>query len=90
MNRRNYIVLGIIIVIMIFAVVALAVNPIFGKSGFALGLDLKGGISLQYRVQFPQGVTPGSTQGNQLITSGISVIQSRIDKFGLTGPRYIR
>ena len=68
MKRRNYILLSIIMVIMVFAVIVLAVNPIFGKDGFQLGLDIKGGISLQYKVQFPQGVTPGSTQGNQLIT----------------------
>ena len=87
MKRRNYTLLGIILVIMVFAVVALAVNPIFGRNGFTLGLDLKGGIALQYQVKFPEGVTAGSSEGNQLISSGISVIQSRIDKYGLASPQ---
>ena len=70
MKRRNYIILGIIGLIMVLAVIVLAVNPIFSGSwkrdGFKLGLDLKGGISLQYKVQFPQGVTSRFDRGQSV------------------------
>ena len=56
MNKRNITVLIILIAVLAFAVSAL-VFPLFGRDNLQLGLDLKGGVLLEYQVQFPEGTS---------------------------------
>jgi SecD/SecF fusion protein len=51
----------------------------FALSGINLGLDLKGGFELLYRLDVPPDVPPGSNLTNETI----EVIQKRIDSVGL-------
>ena len=52
MRRRNTTILIILFVIMALAIASLAVNPVFGRDGMRLGLDLKGGVYLEYQVVY--------------------------------------
>ncbi len=83
MNRRNITVLIILIAVLAFAVSAL-VFPLFGRKNLQLGLDLKGGVLLEYQVQFPAG-TSQSDQAS-LLDRAVAVITTRIDKYGVTAP----
>ena len=83
MNRKNVTILLILVAIFAFAVVAL-VYPLFGRKDLRLGLDLKGGVYLEYQVQFPES-TSASDQSS-LMERALEVIRTRIDKFGVTEP----
>lgn len=78
MRRRNYWLLGILIIILALAVGSIAINPIFGRNGMRLGLDLQGGVDLEY--QFP----PGTSQAD--MNKAKSVIETRINRYGVTQP----
>lgn len=78
MRRRNYWLLGIFTLILVLAVAAIAINPIFGRDGMKLGLDLKGGVNLEYQV--PPGTTSAEVQ------KAVDVIETRIDRYGITQP----
>jgi len=83
MKRRNSILLIVLIAMLVFSIVAL-VFPLFGRSQMQLGLDLKGGVRLVYQAKFPDNTT--KTQQDQLLDQAVTVIQTRIDKFGITAP----
>ena len=83
MNRRNIIILIVLVAIMAFAVSAL-VFPLFGRDNLQLGLDLKGGVLLEYQVEFPEGTSEAEQQA--LVDQAVEIIRSRIDEFGVTEP----
>jgi preprotein translocase subunit SecD len=83
MKRRNVTLFLIIIAMLVFTVVAL-VYPLFGRKGMQLGLDLKGGVYLEYQVQYPEGTS--TADQTTLINKAVDVITTRIDKYGVTAP----
>ncbi|MBN1368519.1 MAG: protein translocase subunit SecD [Dehalococcoidales bacterium] len=83
MNKRNITILIILIAVLAFAVSAL-VFPLFGRDNLQLGLDLKGGVLLEYQVQFPEGTS--EAQKATMLDEAKEIIRSRIDEFGVTEP----
>ncbi len=80
--RKNTLVLVIILAIFAFSVTALF-NPLFGREGMRLGLDLQGGIHMVYQADF-SAIEPGAEE--EAIDGAIAVIEKRIDVFGVTEP----
>jgi len=83
MKKRNLITLCILIAILAFCVVSL-IYPLFGRDKLRLGLDLSGGVRLVYQAVFPANST--DSEQKQLLDQAVTVIQTRIDKFGVTEP----
>jgi preprotein translocase subunit SecD len=83
MNRRNITILIILVAVLAFAISAL-VLPLFGRDNMRLGLDLKGGVLLEYQVQFPEGTSEADQAA--LVQKAVSIITTRIDKYGVTAP----
>jgi preprotein translocase subunit SecD len=83
MNRRNLILLTVLVAVLAFCIVSL-VYPLFGRTQMQLGLDLKGGVRLVYQANFPEGST--KAQQDLLLDQAVTVIQTRIDKFGVASP----
>jgi len=83
MFRKNFILLTILVAILVFSIVAL-VFPLFGRDSMRLGLDLKGGLYLEYQVQYPEGTT--ADEQATLMERALAVIRTRIDQFGITEP----
>jgi preprotein translocase subunit SecD len=84
MYRRNMITLLILTLIFALSIAALVVNPVLGRDGMRLGLDLQGGIYLEYQVQFPEGTL--DTDRENMINQAVEKIRTRIDRFGITEP----
>jgi preprotein translocase subunit SecD len=86
MTRRNLLMLAIILAL--FALAVCVVVPLdrglLGKKGMHLGLDLVGGVQLVYQAQFPEGAT--ASEKARDMDRALTVIQSRIDKYGVTEP----
>ncbi|MFC2040064.1 protein translocase subunit SecD [Chloroflexota bacterium] len=86
MTKRNLIVLGIILVILASAL--WSILPIdstrLGRDGLRLGLDLVGGVHLVYQADFPDDAT--LEQKNADMERTLSIIQRRIDKYGVAEP----
>lgn len=80
--RKNTLVLIIILAIFAFSVTALF-NPLFGREGMRLGLDLQGGIHMVYQADF-SSIEPGAEE--EAIDGAIAVIERRVDVFGVTEP----
>ncbi len=80
--KRNNIVTLIILAIFAFALVALF-EPLFGRDQMRLGLDLKGGVHMVYRADLT-GIEKGKE--GEAIDSAISVIERRINEFGVAEP----
>ena len=80
--RKNTIFLSIIAALFAFSLVALT-NPLLGREGMRLGLDLKGGIHLVYQADFSD-VEPGGE--DEAINGAIAVIERRINILGVTEP----
>lgn len=83
MNKRNITVLIILIAVLAFAISAL-VFPLFGRDNLQLGLDLKGGVLLEYQVQFEEGTA--DSQKATILDEAVAIITSRIDEYGVTAP----
>jgi len=83
MKKGNLLLLTVIAAIFIFAIISL-VYPLFGREGMRLGLDLSGGVYLEYEVEYPEG-TSASDQ-SALMNKALAVIRSRIDRYGVAEP----
>ncbi len=85
MQRRNNIVL--LIILIIFAFTLWAILPVngerFGRK-VRLGLDLVGGVHLVYQAQFSENAT--SADKNAAMERALLTIQKRIDTYGVTEP----
>ncbi len=86
MIKRNTLVF--IVVLMLFTVAMCVIFPInkgiLGNKGLRLGLDLVGGSHLVYQCQFPEGTS--AEEKARDIDRALAIIQSRIDKYGVTEP----
>lgn len=60
----------------------------FGRKGLHLGLDLVGGVRLVYEVEFADNST--SQEKDAAIGRTLTIIQNRIDKYGVTEPEIRR
>ena len=83
MGRRNIIILAIIIIVFAFSVSAVAVTDIFGRSGMTLGLDLKGGVYLEYQAEF--GNESASDNAGRLEETK-NIIERRVNEWGVAEP----
>ncbi len=83
MNKRNITILIILIAVLAFAISAL-VFPLFGRDNLQLGLDLKGGVLLEYQVEFPEDTTDSAKA--DMLNEAVAIILSRIDEYGVTAP----
>ena len=81
MGRRNIIVLAIIIVIFAFSVSVVAVTDIFGRSGMTLGLDLKGGVYLEYQAEFSN---ESASDNAGRLEETKNIIANRVNDWGVT------
>jgi preprotein translocase subunit SecD len=88
MSRSNGIILLIIIILFGLSVWAIVPNSqlsgALNRDGMQLGLDLKGGVHLVYKVDFTDNMT--SAEKKAAIDGTIIKITQRIDKFGVTEP----
>ena len=82
MSRANTIILITVLAIFAFAVCAL-IYPLFDREEMRLGLDLQGGIHMVYQADL-SGVEPGTE--SEAIDGAMSVIEQRINVFGVTEP----
>ena len=83
MGRRNIITLAIVIVLFVFSVSVVSVTNIFGRSGMTLGLDLKGGVYLEYQAEF--GNESASDNEGRLEETK-SIIAKRVNELGVGEP----
>lgn len=83
MGRRNIITLAIIVVLFSFSVSVVAVTDIFGRSGMTLGLDLKGGVYLEYQAEF--GNESASDNEGRLEETK-RIIENRVNEWGVGEP----
>jgi preprotein translocase subunit SecD len=81
MGRKQIITLAAISVLVIFCVCALAINNIFGRDGFTLGMDLKGGTYLEYQADFSGN---SSTSNADRLTEARNIIEQRVNKWGIS------
>ncbi len=88
MSRSNNIILIVIVILLCLSIWAIVpgsgLSKAMGREGMRLGLDLKGGVQLIYRVQFADNVT--ASERNSAMDATILKIQQRIDKFGVAEP----
>ena len=82
MVRTNTLVLIVILVLFIFAVIALF-NPLFGREAMRLGLDLQGGLHMVYRADL-SSVEPG--EESNVIEGVMAVLNNRVNPLGVTEP----
>lgn len=88
MSRRLILTLGAIVLIVAFAASAMAIEPInlplIGERDWnILGLDLRGGVYLEYQADF-SGIPEGEQEGRLAETKRI--IENRVDRWGVTEP----
>jgi preprotein translocase subunit SecD len=83
MGRRNIITLAIIIVLFAFSLSVVAVTDIFGRNGMTLGLDLKGGVYLEYQAEF--GNESASDNEGRLEETK-NIIANRVNEWGVAEP----
>ncbi|MFA5054875.1 MAG: protein translocase subunit SecD [Dehalococcoidia bacterium] len=83
MGRRNIITLAIIVVLFAFSVSVVAVTDIFGRSGMTLGLDLKGGVYLEYQAEF--GNESAADNAGRLEETK-RIIEKRVNELGVGEP----
>ena len=81
MGRKQIITLAAIIVLVIFCVCALAINNIFGRNGFTLGMDLKGGTYLEYQADFSGN---SSASNADRLKAASDIIEKRVNAWGIT------
>ncbi len=83
MGRRNIITLAIVIVLFVFSVSVIAVTNIFGRHGMTLGLDLKGGVYLEYQAEF--GNESAADNAGRLEETK-NIIERRVNEWGVGEP----
>jgi len=83
MGRRNIITLAIIIVLFAFSVSVVAMTDIFGHSGMTLGLDLKGGVYLEYQAEFGN---ESSADNAGRLEETKRIIEKRVNEWGVAEP----
>ena len=88
MGRRHILTLGAIGLIIIFAVSVMAIDPISlplvgEREGVVLGLDLRGGVYLEYQADFSD-VPEGDREGRLEETKRI--IEKRVNEWGVSEP----
>ena len=81
MVKKQIITLVAIVVLIIFSVCALTINDIFGRKGFTLGMDLKGGVYLEYKADFSAN---SSTSNADRLKAARTIIEKRVDAWGLS------
>ena len=86
--RRNSVTLVVIVLIIAFAASVMAIDPInlplIGeREGVVLGLDLRGGVYLEYQADFTD-VPEGQREGRLEETRRI--IEKRVNEWGVTEP----
>ncbi len=81
MGRKQIITLAAISVVVIFCVCALAINDIFGRNGFTLGMDLKGGVYLEYQADFSGN---SSASNGDRLKATRDIIERRVNAWGIT------
>ena len=86
--RRNTLTLGIIVAIIAFAASVLAIDPISlpligEREGLVLGLDLRGGVYLEYQADFSD-VPEGEQEGRLEETR--RMIEKRVNEWGVSEP----
>ncbi len=85
MKRGNTALLIIILVLFAFGLWAiLPSNGIFGRNGFTLGLDLKGGSYLVYQADLTK--KPATETDDQAMEGVKQKILTRVNKYGVTEP----
>lgn len=88
MSRRLILTLGAIVLIVAFAASVMAIDPIdlplIGeREGVVLGLDLRGGVYLEYQADFTD-IPEGEREGRLDETKRI--IEKRVNEWGVTEP----
>jgi preprotein translocase subunit SecD len=83
MGRKNIITLAIVIVLFVFSVSVIAVTDIFGRHGMTLGLDLKGGVYLEYQAEF--GNESAADNAGRLEETR-NIIEKRVNELGVGEP----
>jgi len=81
MGRKHTIILIAIVALVVFCVCALSMENIFGRNGMTLGLDLKGGVYLEYQAEF--GNESASDNAGRLEETK-NIIERRINAWGVT------
>ena len=81
MGRKHIITLIAIIMLIVFSVCAVAIGDIFGRNGFTLGLDLRGGVRLEYQADFSGN---SSASNADRIEATRSIIEKRVNAWGIT------
>ena len=81
MGRKQIITLAAISVLVIFCVCALAIHNIFGRDGFTLGMDLKGGVHLEYQADFSGNSSASSADR---LAGARDIIAKRVNAWGIT------
>lgn len=88
MGRRNLVTLGAIALIIAFVAAVMAIDPIDlplvgERHGLVLGLDLRGGVYLEYQADF-SGVPEGEREGR--LEEARRIIEKRVNEWGVTEP----
>ncbi|MEA1958511.1 MAG: protein translocase subunit SecD [Chloroflexota bacterium] len=83
MGRRHLITLLFIVALVAFSVSVLAITDIWGRDGMTLGLDLKGGVYLEYQADF--GDIPDWEQEGRL-EEAKRIIEKRVNEWGVGEP----
>jgi preprotein translocase subunit SecD len=81
MGRKQIITLAAISVLVVFCICAVAINDIFGRNGFTLGLDLKGGVYLEYQADFSGN---SSASNADRLAGARDIIERRVNAWGVT------
>jgi preprotein translocase subunit SecD len=83
MGRKHIITLVAIMMVVVFCVSILAKYDIWGHSGMTFGLDLRGGVYLEYQADFGN-MSATDQQGRLAETKDI--IERRVNTWGVTEP----
>ena len=81
MGRKHIITLVAIMMVVVFCVFVLAKYDIWGHSGMTFGLDLRGGVYLEYQADFGN-ISVADQQGRLAETKNI--IERRVNAWGVT------
>ena len=81
MGRKHTIILIAIVALVVFCVCALSMENIFGRNGMTLGLDLRGGVYLEYQAEF--GNESALDNAGRLEETK-NIIERRINAWGVT------
>ena len=80
MGRKHNIILIAIVALIVFSVCTLSIENIFGRKGFTLGMDLKGGVYLEYQADFSGN---SSASNADRLAGATNIILQRVNAWGL-------